>query len=248
MLFRSPRHCSHILCLLLYLSLSHTHTSPLLAHPLSPPLSLSLTHTPRQCSHILFLLHYLSLTHTHTLPQLAHPLSPPLSFSLTHTHLATAFTSSFSSSSWTLASFPCCWFVDFSFSLCVAVFVAVCCSMLQCVAVCCKYRSVLQCIRAKGTIITTESLCCFVTFSFLFKSPAGCLCASFSPSLRYMCVAVCRSVMQCIRAKHTFMSLLFRAFVFFFKKSLLGASFSHSLRYMSRDKYVMSQKNTSCHR
>jgi hypothetical protein len=37
------------------------------------------------------------------------------------------------------------------------------------------------------------------------------------------------------------MSLLFRAFVFVFKKSLFGASFSHSLRYMSRE-------NTSCHK
>ena len=54
-----------------------------------------------------------------------------------------------------------------------ALFVAVCCSVLQCVAVCC---SVLQCAAVCCSVLQCAAVCCSVL----------------------QCVAVCCSVLQCV--------------------------------------------------
>ena len=71
--------------------------------------------------------------------------------------------------------------------------VAVCCSLLQCVVVCC---SELQCERQ-----LTVAVCCSVRGSYQLQYVAVCEATSSCSVLqcaRQLAVAVCCSVLQCV--------------------------------------------------
>ena len=79
-------------------------------------------------------------------------------------------------------------------AMCCSVFVVVCCSVLQCVAVCC---SVLQCVAVCCSAVVSNdagSVCCSV-----LQFVAGCCNVFVAVSCSMLqCVAVCCSVLQCV--------------------------------------------------
>ena len=78
-----------------------------------------------------------------------------------------------------------CYTCGMSFSVLQCV-VAVCCSVLQCMAVCC---SVLQCVAVYGGVLQCVAVCC----SVCYVHTCGMSC-----SVLQCVVAVCCSVLQCV--------------------------------------------------
>ena len=86
------------------------------------------------------------------------------------------------------------------------LFLAVCCSVLQCFAVCC---SVLQCVAVCCSVLRCVTVCCVVLqFVTVCCSVLQCLFEHdapddynrflFSAVCCIVCVAVCCSVFQCV--------------------------------------------------
>jgi len=104
------------------------------------------------------------------------------------------------------------------------VFVAVCCSVLQCVAACCSVLKfvvhnncdhtmllcLLQCVEVYCSVLQCVAVCCSVLLEFLIRHMMlGCLlqcvvvCCSVSQCIAVCCsvlqrVIVCCSVLQCV--------------------------------------------------